>query len=70
MQLPSNPNHPIWACVRFCVGIIAVTVVLWSNASDFDITEAQSIATIAALLGGGLWGERKLFQQSPKQETE
>ena len=48
----SDPWHPIYATIRFCALAIAVTFVLWKNASNFDETEIKTIIEIAILAGG------------------
>lgn len=52
-------QHPIWAFLRFFVGVLAattvLTVVLWRNASAFDMTEVKSILE-AVLAGAALYG--------------
>lgn len=51
MQVPHD-DHPIWATIRYVFGVVCATVVLWANASDFDMTEAKSILLIALMMGG------------------
>ena len=43
----SSSRHPVWDLLRFAVLVLAVTVVLWRNASNFDITEYKAIGEIA-----------------------
>lgn len=49
----SDPKHPVWALLRFCVAGIVLTVVLAINANHFDETEAKAISAFLALYGGG-----------------
>ena len=48
----SDPEHPIWSAVRYACYLTAITVVLYSNASDFDVTEVNSIMLIGAAMAG------------------
>lgn len=48
----NNPQHPFWATLRFLFVCAGITVVLWSNAEDFDGTEIKSIVEIALVAGG------------------
>ena len=48
----SDPGHPLYATIRFCALAVAVTFVLWKNASNFDETEVKTILEIAVLAGG------------------
>lgn len=47
-----DPKHPIWAIVRTTIMLIALVVVLWVNASNFDATEIRTIiAMFLAAIG-------------------
>lgn len=48
----NNPQHPLWATLRFLFVVVGVTTVLWSNAEDFDGTELKSIIEIGLVAGG------------------
>lgn len=41
-----NPNHPIWSLIRLLILMIAMCVILYINATHFDITEIRSIIGI------------------------
>lgn len=47
-----SANHPFWSWSKSVVVIVAVTVVLYRNASTFDQTEWKAIAEIAAVMFG------------------
>lgn len=55
-----DANHPIWPFLRYTVGITGATVILYVNASDFDMTEGKSLILIAILMGGWEAAERFL----------
>ena len=46
------PSDKVLATIRYCVACLALTVILWANASDFDATEGKSIMLMMAILGG------------------
>lgn len=51
-------NYPpqLWSFLRLLTLMAALTVILWTNADDFDITEIKSLAAYflaAASLEGG-----------------
>ena len=48
----TNAAHPLWATVRFVVLVIAVTLLLYNNADNFDETEIKTIIEIAVISGG------------------
>lgn len=48
----SNGNHPIWKIMRLVVMMVALTAILYMNASEFDQTEIKTI--IFAFLAGGM----------------
>lgn len=56
----SDPRHPIWGAVKFATIILAVviitSVVLASNASDFDVTEYKSIVALTILIPATIIG--------------
>lgn len=39
-----DPSHPIWSLLRLVILMVALTLLLWFNASDFDSTEIRTIA--------------------------
>ena len=39
--------------IRYVVGCVALTIILAYNASDFDITEGNTIMMMAIVLGAG-----------------
>jgi hypothetical protein len=41
-----DPKHPIWAIIRTTIILIALTFVLWINASNFDDTEIRTIVAM------------------------
>ena len=45
-------DHPGWITLRIALFMMPVTVFLWKNASNFDITEIKSIVQIAGVLAG------------------
>jgi len=46
MTSMQDPKHPIWSILRLVVLMVAMCVTLWSNASNFDVTELRSIITM------------------------
>lgn len=48
----SHPNHPLWSFLRLLVMMLALTYVLWLNASKFDATEMQTIITMFFVAAG------------------
>ena len=54
----SNEDHPIWDFGRYAILMIAATVILYSNASDFDITERNSLIALAGSMGAMAGAER------------
>jgi len=38
-----NASHPIWSLLRLIVLMVALCVILWANASDFDATEIRTL---------------------------
>lgn len=48
----SDGNHPIWNIIRLTVMMIALSVILYINASAFDQTEVKTI--IFAFIAGGM----------------
>ena len=45
-------DHPLWPTLRVFALTIAVTFLLWINASSFDETEVMTIVEIAVIVGG------------------
>jgi hypothetical protein len=64
----SDPDHPAWDFGRYLILMTAATVILWANASDFDITEGRSLMLLAMAMGG--WGgvERLLRHHGNKKD--
>lgn len=51
-------NYPpqLWSFLRLLILMAALTIILWTNADDFDITEIKSLAAYflaAASMEGG-----------------
>lgn len=42
----NDPKHPIWAIIRTVILLLALIVVLWVNASNFDDTELKTIVAM------------------------
>lgn len=42
----NDPKHPIWAIIRTGILLLALIVVLWVNASNFDGTELKTIVAM------------------------
>lgn len=42
----NDPKHPIWAIIRTAILLLALIVVLWVNASNFDGTELKTIVAM------------------------
>jgi hypothetical protein len=64
---PNDPNHPIWGFFKFTLALIALTLLLWGEASNFDETEIRVITQFAALWAGGAgagWGIKRIISQS------
>lgn len=38
-----HASHPIWSLLRLIVLMVALCVILWANASDFDATEIKTL---------------------------
>lgn len=66
-MLLSNPYHPCWGMVKFLAVCAVVTVVMWKNASNFDITEYKAIAEIAIIYFAGQYGIGPLIDKIPKR---
>lgn len=51
-------NYPpqLWSFLRLLILMAALTIILWSNADDFDVTEIKSLVayflTAASIEGG------------------
>jgi len=41
-----HPKHPIWAIIRTAIMLLALVIVLWVNASNFDSTELKTIVAM------------------------
>jgi hypothetical protein len=67
-----DPKHPIWDFGRFVVLMGSATMILWANASDFDVTEARSLAFFGAIMGGWSGIERflKNLPEKPKNDSD
>lgn len=48
----SNPKHPVWRLANVIVVMSCLTVVLWTNAQDFDATEIRSLVEMGAIIIG------------------
>ena len=48
----TEPHTGLYAMVMTVTSMVCLTVILWANASDFDITEGKVIMLMAAVLGG------------------
>ena len=48
-----DPKHPIWPIIRLAVFMVALVVILWLNASHFDITELRTILAMFFVAAGG-----------------
>ena len=46
------PHGGLYATIMAVTSMVCLTVILWANASDFDITEGKVIMLMAAVLGG------------------
>ncbi len=57
----SNPDHPAWDFGRYVVLMAAATIILWANASDFDVTEFKSLGQIALVMAG--WGSFETWRK-------
>ena len=45
-------DHPVWPIIRTAVVLLALTIILWMNASHFDDTEIRTlVGMFFALLG-------------------
>ena len=65
----SDPDHPIWDFGRYLILMIAATIILWANASDFDVTEGKSLFMLAMAMGG--WGGvERLLRHTKKNSDE
>ena len=52
----SNPKHPVWRLLELSAVCGMVTLVLWSNASDFDGGEIKGVIQLTLLYLAGRWG--------------
>ena len=52
-------DHPGWAVLRLAVIMVPLTVVMYANASKFDMTEIRALLQFA-LVGGGFEAVRLL----------
>lgn len=56
-----DASHPVWSILRLTIGLSALVILLWINASNFDITEYKTIVGMfLAFLGSE--GVAKVFQ--------
>ena len=62
-----DPGHPLWPTLRYVVGMLGITTILWVNASDFDMTEGKSLILCAILFGGWEVAERFLRGSKPEE---
>jgi len=46
------PHSALYATIMACTSMVCLTVILWVNASDFDITEGKVIVLMSVVLGG------------------
>ena len=65
MQNLRNAEHPLWPTIRYCVGIFGATIILYVNASDFDMTEIKSLGLLALIWVGWEPTERYLRHLMP-----
>ena len=42
----ADPSHPIWSVLRLLILMTALTIILYANASQFDVTELRTIITM------------------------
>lgn len=49
----NDPRHPIWSFGRIALAMICLTFLLWTQASNFDHTEIQTLAGFFMLSAGG-----------------
>ncbi len=47
-----NEDHPAYKLLHYMVTMTALTFILYVNASDFDMTEGNTLILIALFLGG------------------
>lgn len=61
----NDKNHPVWSLLRLTVLALALTLLSWINASNFDSTEAKTIVgvLIASLAAEGAPGLSGLFRR-------
>ena len=52
-----GPDHPIWHAVYVLAVGVALSTVLWVNATKFDNTEIKTIAEVMVLLAAAKAGE-------------
>jgi len=67
--------HHLLTTLHWAVVIIAIGVVLWLNATNFDETELRAIGEIAAILAGTMGGQsilvhRRLRKQRRIQDAQ
>lgn len=41
-----DPKHPLWSLCRLAILMVSLVLVLWMNASHFDVTEIRTIITM------------------------
>lgn len=70
----TNPYHPFWQTVHWCLVIGIVGLVLRLNATCFDATEIHSLIQIglalAGVSGAKMWLGRKRQAATPRNSTE
>ncbi|NNE62379.1 MAG: hypothetical protein HKN35_15915 [Woeseia sp.] len=68
-KLPlSDSNHPAWAFGRYALLMMVLSVVLWQNASNFDMTEIRSLVMMGAVMLG--WGVTEKVAQKKLKESD
>jgi hypothetical protein len=64
MDALHNPSHPVWGLARVVFVLVALTVTLTISASEFDITELQTIGVMFAAVAGAEWLPKLLPRKS------
>lgn len=57
-----DPAHPVWSLLRLVILMGTMTLVLWLNASNFDITEIRSLITVFLVAAGLEGGSQTLHR--------
>ena len=64
MDALHNPSHPFWGFARVVVVLTALTVTLAISASEFDITELQTIGVMFGAVAGAEWLPKLLSRKT------